>query len=761
MKTPIYILFLISFFLPFKDVNAKVALNNTVTLCPAPIVSSFSPLSGPKNTIVTIVGSNFLDVTTAQMNGVTVNFNTISDTELTVTIPTNLSSDSQITLISSGGCSETSAQTFSLITSECDAVSDEIFISEVYDSDGGSYGIIELYNPTNTAINLDGIYEIERYGDIGNPTPSATIPLTGTINPSQTYIIEMGSTGNTCNNFTPNINIGSGINENDEIVLLKNTNRIDVLHTDINIGYTFIRNADANAPSTTFDINDWMFSDIENCSDIGMHTSNGGSTPNITQPISQNICENDSTSFSVSVDTGTYTYQWKILDNSGNWINVTDDAIYSGATTNTLSLNNVPFSFNNNQYYCEMVSATCNLTSDTVQLQVNITEVDTLTDQNTCDNYTLPTLTNGLYFTGPNGTGSLLNPGNVITASQTIYIFNSVGTCTNESSFTVTITDSPLVDVLQNQTACTEFTLPTLTNGNYFTASGGNGTALNAGDIITTSQTIFIYNEVNTSTLSCSNESSFEITISGTPSVDTLSNQAECSEFILPALTNGNYFTGSNGTGTQLNANDSISTSQTIFIYNEVGTAPDICTNESSFLVTIYPAIDFSLTDNNISISENNVTVTMSDTSINYIYAIDNQDFQTNNIFSNLSNGTHTLYVSDDNGCVVKSLLFNISLIAQELVIPNGFSPNDDGKNDWFNIQGLYDVFPNHKLEIYNRYGTLVFQGNNNKKWYGKANKGLLKTSNTLPVGTYFYVLNLNDNNTSKQSYSGWVYLNK
>lgn len=90
--------------------------------------------------------------------------------------------------------------------------------------------------------------------------------------------------------------------------------------------------------------------------------------------------------------------------------------------------------------------------------------------------------------------------------------------------------------------------------------------------------------------------------------------------------------------------------------------------------------------------------------------------------------------------------------------IPEGFSPNDDSKNDWFNIQGLYDIFENHKLLIFNRYGTLIFEGNNTTPWDGKANRGLNNKGKLLPVGTYYYILYLND--SSYKNRCGWVYMN-
>lgn len=65
-----------------------------------------------------------------------------------------------------------------------------------------------------------------------------------------------------------------------------------------------------------------------------------------------------------------------------------------------------------------------------------------------------------------------------------------------------------LVDTLDDVIG-SNYLLPALVNGNYFTESGGNGINLNVGDTITTSQTIYIYNEIN-----CySNESSFNILI--------------------------------------------------------------------------------------------------------------------------------------------------------------------------------------------------------------------------------------------------------
>lgn len=74
----------------------------------------------------------------------------------------------------------------------------------------------------------------------------------------------------------------------------------------------------------------------------------------------------------------------------------------------------------------------------------------------------------------------------------------------------------------------------------------------------------------------------------------------------------------------------------------------------------------------------------------------------------------------------------------------NAVSANGDGSNDTFFIEGLRDVFVNFNLEIYNRWGKLVWSGNNSKAdWDGSVPNAI--GGEKAPEGTYYYVLNLND----------------
>ncbi|GAA4280244.1 T9SS type B sorting domain-containing protein [Gaetbulibacter aestuarii] len=70
--------------------------------------------------------------------------------------------------------------------------------------------------------------------------------------------------------------------------------------------------------------------------------------------------------------------------------------------------------------------------------------IDSFGDVVSNKSYTLPNLTNGNYFTGPGGSGSQLNGGDVITESQTLYIYNESACGSNESQFNILIIDDEL-----------------------------------------------------------------------------------------------------------------------------------------------------------------------------------------------------------------------------------------------------------------------------------------------------------------------------
>jgi len=85
------------------------------------------------------------------------------------------------------------------------------------------------------------------------------------------------------------------------------------------------------------------------------------------------------------------------------------------------------------------------------------------------------------------------------------------------------------------------------------------------------------------------------------------------------------------------------------------------------------------------------------------------------------------------------------------IMVFNGFSPNGDGKNDYFRIDGLA-LYPQHELKIYNSSGKIVFiTGNYRSDWGGSWGQ------NNLPNGTYYYLLE----DGKGKAYTGYVQIQR
>ena len=89
--------------------------------------------------------------------------------------------------------------------------------------------------------------------------------------------------------------------------------------------------------------------------------------------------------------------------------------------------------------------------------------------------------------------------------------------------------------------------------------------------------------------------------------------------------------------------------------------------------------------------------------------------------------------------------------------MPEGFSPNGDGVNDRFVIDGL-ENYPNNTFTVFNRWGNQVFQSSPySNEWDGRWDKEN-RAGEGLPIGTYFYILDLGNDT---EPLSGYIYLNR
>jgi gliding motility-associated-like protein len=104
----------------------------------------------------------------------------------------------------------------------------------------------------------------------------------------------------------------------------------------------------------------------------------------------------------------------------------------------------------------------------------------------------------------------------------------------------------------------------------------------------------------------------------------------------------------------------------------------------------------------------------------------------------------YTLDITDDKNCEASgSMKITVSGGTSNISVPNAFSPNGDGINDTWVITNL-SSYPGATVDVYNRYGQLVFHSeNNNKTWDGTLN------GKSLPLATYYYIIDPK-NNTKK-----------
>jgi gliding motility-associated-like protein len=100
---------------------------------------------------------------------------------------------------------------------------------------------------------------------------------------------------------------------------------------------------------------------------------------------------------------------------------------------------------------------------------------------------------------------------------------------------------------------------------------------------------------------------------------------------------------------------------------------------------------------------------------------------------TNINAGTYSVTVTDGNGCVMlKSAIAVVpDPLKNPIVIYNAFSPNGDGINDYWVIQGI-NLYPGNEVIVLNRWGNEVYSMKDyNNNWDGS----------NLNEGTYLYII--------------------
>jgi gliding motility-associated-like protein len=104
-----------------------------------------------------------------------------------------------------------------------------------------------------------------------------------------------------------------------------------------------------------------------------------------------------------------------------------------------------------------------------------------------------------------------------------------------------------------------------------------------------------------------------------------------------------------------------------------------------------------------------------------------------------------------ENGCTLQDQV--VVSVSSPLFIPNTFSPDNDGTNDTWEIQGI-NIYTDCFVKVFDRWGQEVFQSigySSSKEWDGTHN------GNPLNEGVYFYIIELRD--SDEQVFHGSITL--
>ncbi len=138
-------------------------------------------------------------------------------------------------------------------------------------------------------------------------------------------------------------------------------------------------------------------------------------------------------------------------------------------------------------------------------------------------------------------------------------------------------------------------------------------------------------------------------------------------------------------------------------------------------------------------------------------YIVENSEYE-----GRIDTAIVTLYLGNEDADDDKSFL-----------IPNAFSPNGDGINDYYVISGKEGglTATKSKLEVFNRWGVLVYRstsvvyGEGDEWWDGTSTTAnMVSIGNDLPNGTYFYVFEVEINTGEEvvnKKYNGYIELRR
>lgn len=440
-------------------------------------------------------------------------------------------------------------------------------------------------------------------------------------------------------------------------------------------------------------------------------------------------------------------------------------SFYSGNqyTTPTLTANTIYFINNNDtSFICPSVRVP--ITVSIVPASLPTTASVNLV--NLCYGDTLklftPSVIGATYnWHGPNNfTSSIQNP--TITPvsainSGTYQLWLSGNSCnSNTVNLVVNVTQLTTPTIVATTTVCEGSPIylsaqSNYTNTNYTWIGPNNFTSAAQNVTITPAQLIHSGAYMVTDSVNgCIGEPNFvNVTVYSIPQVTPaiFSNfcEGDTAIFITNTLSNVNYQWNGPNNFSSNQASFSISpiSIQSAGVYTFFASNNGCNSTIKQLTLTVLPQPTLDLgPDNTYCLPGPAITLTVN--SFPFIQWQNNSNLTSYN--TNSVSGIYWVKVTDVNGCKNIDSVNIQYLECDDFVVPEVFTPNSDGKNDYFVIKGLYDK--KIKLTIYNRWGNLVYEKDlYDNSWDGNTNvKTITTNGQKLPQGTYFYLIEFIEN---------------
>ena len=344
--------------------------------------------------------------------------------------------------------------------------------------------------------------------------------------------------------------------------------------------------------------------------------------------------------------------------------------------------------------------------------------------------------------------------------SVTLITSNSLGTDTLTINNFITVNPTPNVQVFTDSVICVGDTISLSATGgatyqwagpNNFNSSSPTPSILNAS-----SSNSGTYTVIGTNNFGCTDTTTIQISVSPSIPIQASSNSPICegSALNLSSSAGSQYlWSGPNGfTSTAQNPVISSTALQNSGSYSV--TVTNVCGTSTVSINAIVNASPIALIATTDTVLCENDTLNLLGSGIGAFLWTGPSGFssnQQNNTLTNLTSsntGFYTLIVTNTQGCSDTASVFVKTGESDCFFIPSVFTPNGDGINDTWVIEGLSE-FPNCLVRVFNRWGQLLFDN----KGYAQPWDGVYD-GNQCPIADYYYIIDLG---TDKKTFTGTV----